>query len=85
MSLSLDALTATIDAFVQARRGLPAGTVTPETALLAEGLVDSFELVELIAQLGDALGLSLSPGELIPEDFETPAVLLARLEVLGGS
>lgn len=66
--------------FVARKRGLPADAIRAETELLREGCVDSFQLVELIAELEKGLGAAIPEGMLIPEDFETPAVLVARLQ-----
>jgi acyl carrier protein len=71
-----------VASFVARTRGLPGDTVQPATKLLQEGLLDSFGLVELIADLESALGASLPEGTLLPEDFETPQVLCDRLRQL---
>jgi acyl carrier protein len=78
MSVSQAAVMGVVSKFIEHKKGLRP-TVQPETALLREGLLDSFALIELIAELEKDLGLSLPDGSLIPEDFETPEVLYNRL------
>jgi acyl carrier protein len=72
-----------VSQFVTETRGAPAQPIVAGTKLLADGLLDSFALVDLIGELETALSLSLPAGALIPEDFETPATLAARLTELG--
>jgi acyl carrier protein len=68
--------------FVEKKRGKSAQAIGPKTALLRDGYLDSFALVELIAELEKQLAISLPDGSLIPEDFETPQVLCDRLREL---
>ena len=63
-------------------RGADPKAVKADTPLFREGLVDSFGLVELIAELETGLNVVLPEGSLIPEDFETPQVLWERLQQL---
>jgi acyl carrier protein len=79
MNVSMDSLLGVIRDFVETKRGKPAGGIGAETALLRDGYLDSFALVELIAELEKRLSLDLPAGSLIPEDFETPQVLHDRL------
>jgi acyl carrier protein len=65
--------------FVARTRGVPADSVDESTPLFAEGLLDSFSLVELTTELESALGIRIGDGLLLPEDFETPARLFERL------
>jgi acyl carrier protein len=65
--------------FVARKRGVSADAIGPATALLREGCVDSFQLVELIVDLEKRLGDAIPEGSLIPEDFETPQTLYERL------
>ena len=64
------------------QRGKSAAAIHANTALLRDGYLDSFALVELIAELEKQLNISLPDGSLIPEDFETPEVLFNRLQEL---
>jgi acyl carrier protein len=78
MSLTQESVTNVVGDFVRQKCGLNAN-VGPKTALLRDGLLDSFALIELIGALEQKLGISLPDGALIPEDFETPTVLYNRL------
>ena len=80
MNCELGQVVAAVGSFVQRTRGLSAASVTAETPLFREGLIDSFGLIELIAELEKALGATLPDGALIPEDFESPQVLFERLK-----
>lgn len=78
MKVSSDKVLEVVRTFVSGRGG-DGARITMETRLLHDGHVDSFALVELIAELEQHLGVDLPMGTLIPEDFETPTVLCARL------
>ncbi len=82
MEVSLEAVLGVIRGFVASKRGKPAQGIQANTALLRDGYLDSFGLVELIAELEKQLALQLPDGALIPEDFETPEVLFNRLQEL---
>lgn len=82
MDVPMDAILGVIRDFVERKRGKPAQGIGPSTALLRDGYLDSFALVELIAELEKQLAISLPDGSLIPEDFETPEVLYNRLQEL---
>ena len=79
MDVPIDSILDVIRNFVEKKRGKPAAAITASTPLLRDGYLDSFALVELIAELEKQLNLSLPDGSLIPEDFETPEVLHDRL------
>jgi acyl carrier protein len=80
--LTLDATLAVVRDFVERKHGKPAQHIEATTPLLRDGYLDSFALVELIAELEKQLKLNLQGGELIPEDFETTQVLYERLREL---
>ena len=82
MELDLTRVQEVVARFVARTRGVAADSIQPATQLLQEGLVDSFGLVELIAELESALGVSLPEGILLPEDFASPQVLWERLRQL---
>ncbi|MBI3837589.1 MAG: acyl carrier protein [Planctomycetia bacterium] len=82
MDVTLDATLAVVRSFAERKRGKAATSIQAGTALLRDGYLDSFALVELIAELEKRLELSLPDGALIPEDFETPQVLFDRLREL---
>jgi len=82
MDVPMDAILGVVRNFVEHKRGKNADAIGPQTALLQDGYLDSFALVELIAELEKQLAISLPDGSLIPEDFETPEVLYNRLQEL---
>lgn len=82
MDVSMDAILSVVRGFVQNKRGKPADAIGPNTALLRDGYLDSFALVELIGELEKDLQIELPDGSLIPEDFETPEVLYNRIQEL---
>jgi acyl carrier protein len=82
MDVPLEAILGVVRGFVETKRGKPAQAISAHTALLQDGYLDSFALVELIAELEKQLGIQLPDGSLIPEDFETPQVLYSRLQEL---
>ncbi len=61
-----------IDHFPSARRH-PIGTDDP---LLANGILDSLGILDLVAYLESEFGITVSDDDLVPEHFET----LGRLE-----
>ncbi len=82
MNMSLDAILKIVREFVERKRGKSVQTIGASTALLRDGYLDSFALVELIADLEKHLNTRLEDGALIPEDFETPETLYNRLQEL---
>jgi acyl carrier protein len=82
MDVPIASILAVVKSFVAEKRGKPADAIGANTALLRDGYLDSFALVELIAELEKQLSISLEDGSLIPEDFETPQVLHDRLQEL---
>lgn len=82
MDVSMEAMLGVVRRFVESKRGKPTQGIGPTTALLRDGYLDSFALVELIVELEKQLAIELPDGALIPEDFETPQVLYDRLQEL---
>ena len=82
MKASEQVVLSVISDFATNVRGMARPTLSMDTHLFQEGLVDSFGIVELTAELEKALGVTLPGGELLPEDFETPRALLERLNAL---
>ena len=53
------------------------------TTLIDDGVIDSFDIITLIAEVDDRIGVTIPPEELIPENFnsyKTIAALIIRLE-----
>jgi acyl carrier protein len=58
------------------------GEVTPDTELIARGILDSIEILNLVSYLEENFGIALPIDEFVPENFETPraiANLVVRL------
>ncbi|MFO0680464.1 MAG: hypothetical protein U0234_00360 [Sandaracinus sp.] len=79
-SLRLEDVVRIIDEHVVRTRG--GVRVTADTQLFLEGLVDSFAVAELVGELERARGAAFAEGSLVPDDFESPRTLFARLEEL---
>jgi acyl carrier protein len=82
MNVPMDQMLEVVRDFIRRKRGDSARSITADSKLLQDGLIDSFALVELIVDLEKELQISLPDGSLIPEDFETPKVLYDRLQDL---
>jgi acyl carrier protein len=82
--LTLDSVVAAVAEQAQRLRGKLKDPIGPDTKLLQDGLIDSFGLVELQARLEKLAGKPIPEGELMPDDFESPRVLHARLKELLG-
>jgi acyl carrier protein len=55
-------------------------TVGPDDSLLDSGLVDSTGIFELVAFLEDAFAVKIEDEEIVPEHFETSAMVAAFVE-----
>jgi acyl carrier protein len=52
-------------------------------SLIDDGIIDSFDIITLIAEIDDRIGVLIPPEELTPENFNSLAsicALIARLE-----
>jgi acyl carrier protein len=54
--------------------------ITPQTALLGTGLLDSLAVIQLMVFLGDELGIEISDDDFTPENLGTVGQLLAFIE-----
>jgi acyl carrier protein len=82
MNVSHQRVLEIVQQFVAHKQGSAARPIAADTPLLRDGHLDSFALVELIAEIERQLPATLPDGSLIPEDFETPRTLCERLEQL---
>ena len=53
-----------------------------ETALITDGVLDSFDIVALVAELNDAFDIEIKPNNLIPENFNSVNAMMALIEQL---
>ena len=53
-----------------------------ETALITNGILDSFDIVALIGELNDAFDIEIKPNNLVPENFNSAKAMMALIEKL---
>ena len=53
-----------------------------ETALITDGVLDSFDIVALVGELNDAFDIEIKPNNLVPENFNSVNAMLALIEQL---
>jgi acyl carrier protein len=82
MQPSPEAVLKIIEEFIIREKGRLSEPLSLDTPLLQRGLIDSFAVVSLGEEFGNAFGIALTSGSLIAEDFETPRLLYNRLKDL---
>jgi acyl carrier protein len=58
---------------------------TASTDFIGDGLLDSFDLVTLVAALDQAYGISIPGTDILPENFQNLEAITALLRKLGVS
>lgn len=53
-----------------------------ETALITDGILDSFDIIALVSELNDAFDIEIKPNHLIPENFNSAKAMLALIKQL---
>ena len=53
-----------------------------ETALIDNGVLDSFDIISLVSEINDAFSISISPADLDPENFNSAANMWKLIESL---
>ncbi len=53
-----------------------------ETALVTGGVLDSFDIVGLVAELNDTFDIEIGPSDLVPENFNSAEAIWALVEKL---
>ena len=53
-----------------------------ETALITDGILDSFDIVALVGELNDAFDIEIKPNNLVPENFNCAKAMMALVEKL---
>ena len=52
---------------------------TKHKALIDQGVLDSFDIVSLVAEINDVFDVSIPPLEIIPENFNSAEALYALI------
>ena len=52
------------------------------TTLIDDGILDSFAILSIVAELEDTFGVSVAPAEIIPENFNSAQALWAMVQRL---
>lgn len=52
------------------------------TALIDDGLLDSFAILSIVGEIEDEFGVSVTPAEIIPENFNSAESLWDMIERL---
>jgi hypothetical protein len=82
--VTLESVVAAVAGYVGRSHGKLKQPIGPDTKMFQDGLIDSFGLVELQAELEKISGEALPEGGLTPDDFDSPRILYARLKELLG-
>lgn len=53
-----------------------------ETALITDGVLDSFDIVALVAELNEAFDIEIKPNNLVPDNFNSAKAMMALIEKL---
>lgn len=53
-----------------------------ETALIDDGVLDSFDIVALVGELNEAFDIEIKPNNLVPENFNSAKSMMALIEQL---
>lgn len=53
-----------------------------EDALIDHGILDSFDIVTLVAEIDDAFGVQIPAEEMLPENFNSAQALFALVQRL---
>ena len=53
-----------------------------ESGLIANGILDSFDIVSLVGELNEAFDIEIQPNDLIPENFNSAGAIWELVEKL---
>ena len=51
-----------------------------ETALVTGGVLQSFDIVSLVAEINDTFDIEITPVDLVPENFNSAGAIWAMIE-----
>lgn len=54
--------------------------IEPDTPLISSGLIDSFDIVALLAIFESHYGVAIDPATIDAEQFDTPTQMLAHVD-----
>lgn len=46
-----------------------------EQDLIGSGILDSLDIMEIVAEIGDAFGITISPADIVPTNFHSAQAL----------
>jgi len=53
-----------------------------ETALIDNGVLDSFDIITLVSNLSDEFDITIRPAEMVPENFNSAKAIWAMVQRL---
>lgn len=53
-----------------------------ETALISDGILDSFDIVALVGELNDAFDIEIRPNNLVPDNFNSAQAMMKLITEL---
>jgi acyl carrier protein len=81
MPLTLESLTG----YIVENMNLPENELTPDMALFSEGILDSLDLVELIAFVEREIGKNVPPRDISLANFDSMSRIMRFTERITGS
>ncbi|MCL1794942.1 MAG: acyl carrier protein [Oscillospiraceae bacterium] len=51
-----------------------------ESALVTDGILDSFDIVAVVSEINDAYGVSIGVTDLLPENFDSARAIYALIQ-----
>ena len=60
----------------------PDADYAPCTTLIDDGILDSFAILSIVSELEDAFDISITPADIIPENFNSASALMDMVKRL---
>ncbi|MCC2254146.1 phosphopantetheine-binding protein [Ruminococcus sp. CLA-AA-H200] len=54
------------------------------TTLIDDGILDSFAILSIVSEIEDEFGVSVTPAEIIPDNFNSAQAMWEMIQRLGG-